>query len=86
MQKEYNQNATTIDELNDKCRINLTDRDYYTICRDVYHGYVLHCKDSNKLPVSDNIFGGHLIAKGIKKERRMVSGTRALYCDDSSIA
>jgi putative DNA primase/helicase len=77
IQKMYNQNATTIEDfLNSRCRIDLTDRDNYTICRDVYHSYVLHCKDSNKLPVSDNIFGGHLIAKGIEKKRRMVNSTR----------
>ena len=45
----------------------------------MYHSYVLHCKDSNKLPVSDNIFGGQLIAKGIKKERKVVNSTRE-YC------
>ena len=80
VQKEYNQNATTVEDfLTNKCRIDLTDRDNYTICRDVYHSYVLHCKSSNKLPVSDNIFGSHLVAKGVKKERRMVSKTRE-YC------
>jgi hypothetical protein len=80
IQKDYNQNATTIEDfLNSKCQIDLTDRDNYTFCRDMYHSYVLRCKDSNKLAVSDNIFGGHLIAKGIKKERRMVNRTRE-YC------
>jgi putative DNA primase/helicase len=80
IQREYNQNATTIEDfLNSKCRIDLTDRDNYTICRDVYHSYVLYCKDSNKLPVSVNVFGSHLIAKGIEKKRRMVNRTRE-YC------
>jgi putative DNA primase/helicase len=80
MQKEYNQNATTIEDfLTNKCRIDLTDIDNHTICRDVYHSYVRHCKGSNKLPVSDNVFGSHLVAKGVKKERRMVNSTRE-YC------
>jgi len=80
IQKEYNQNATTIEDfLNNKCRIDLTDRDNYTICRDMHHSYVLHCKDSHKPPVSANVFGSHLIAKGIKKERRIVNRTRE-YC------
>ena len=75
--KEYNQNATTIEDfLTNKCRIDLTDRDNYAICRDMYHNYVLHCKNSNKIPVSDNVFGSHLISKGIKKERRTVNSTR----------
>jgi hypothetical protein len=77
IQREYNQNATTIDEfLNSKCRSELADRDNYTICRDVYHSYIMHCKDSNKLPVSDSIFGSHLIAKEIQKKRKMVNRTR----------
>jgi hypothetical protein len=76
IQKEYNQNATTIEDfLTNKCRIDLTDRDNYTICRDVYHSYVLHYKRSNKLPVSDNVLVGHLVAKGIKKARKMVNST-----------
>jgi putative DNA primase/helicase len=56
IQKEYNQNATTIEDfLTNKCRIDLTDIDNYTICRNVYHSYVRHCKYSNKPPVSDNV-------------------------------
>jgi putative DNA primase/helicase len=80
IQRECNQNVNTIDEfLIGKCRFDPTDRDNYTICRNVYHSYLLHCKENNKNPVSDNVFGGHLIAKGIKKERRMVNRTRE-YC------
>jgi hypothetical protein len=94
IQKEYNQNAGAINDfLNSQCKIDVTDRDNYTICKDLYHSIILHCKYSNKLPVSDNVFGGHLIAKGIKKERRMINRTREycyigiLYCnDDGSIA
>jgi hypothetical protein len=93
IQREYNQNATTIEDfLNKKCRIDLTNRDDYTICRDVYYSYVLHCKDSNKLPVSDNIFGGYLVDRGIKKERKMVNRVRGiamsvfLYRNNGSIA
>ena len=59
IQKEYNQNATTIEDfLNKKCLLDLTDRGNYIICRDVYLGYILHCKENNKTPVSDNVFGG----------------------------
>jgi P4 family phage/plasmid primase-like protien len=80
IQKEYNQNATAIDNfLNIQCQMDVTDRDNYTICRDLYHNYLLHCKHSNNPPVSDNVFGGHLIAKGIKKERRRVNRIRE-YC------
>ena len=80
IQREYNQNATTIEEfLNSKCRIDLAGRDSYTICRDLYHSYAAHCKDSNKIPIGDNVFGGHLIARGIKKERKMVNRSRE-YC------
>jgi hypothetical protein len=80
IQREYNQNATAIDDfLNSECQIDVADRDYYTICRDLYQNYLVHCRYNNRLPVSDNIFGSHLIAKGIKKERRMVNRTRE-YC------
>jgi P4 family phage/plasmid primase-like protien len=80
VQKEYNQNASAIDDfLNSQCQIDVTDRDNCTICRDLYHSYILYCKYSNKLPVSDNIFGSHLIAKGVKKERRTVNRIRE-YC------
>ena len=94
IQKNYNQNATAMEDfLNSQCRVNLTDREnYYSICRDMYHSYVLHCKNSNKPPLSDNVFGSHLIAKGIRKERRMVNRTREYCyvgiscCNDVSIA
>jgi hypothetical protein len=45
----------------------------------MYQSYVLHCKSSNKFSVSDNIFGSHLVAKEVKKERRIVNSTRE-YC------
>ena len=79
IQREYNQNATAIEEfMNSKCRIDLPDRDNYTICRDLYHSYVPYCKDS-KTPVGNNVFGGYLIAKGIMKERKIVNRIRE-YC------
>jgi P4 family phage/plasmid primase-like protien len=80
IQREYNQNATaTEDFFNSRCRLDVTNRDYYTICRDLYHSYIVHCKNNNRPHVPDNVFGSHLIAKGIKKERRMVNRTRE-YC------
>ena len=80
IQREYNQNATAIEEfMNSKCRIDLTDRDSYTICRDMHHSYVVYCKGSNETPVRNNVFGGYLIAKGIKKERKIVNRIRE-YC------
>jgi putative DNA primase/helicase len=87
IQKEYNQNASAIEDfLNSQCRLDVTDRDNYTICRDLYHSYVLHCKQSNKPHVSDNVFGSLLIAKGIKKERRMVNRRREYCYIDVSIS
>jgi hypothetical protein len=80
IQKEYNQNATALDDFfNSQCRIDLADRNNYTICRYLYHSYTLHCKYSNRPPVSDNVFGSYLISKGIKKERRIIDGIRE-YC------
>jgi putative DNA primase/helicase len=93
VQREYNKNANVMEDfLDNQCRTDLTDRNNYTICRDLYHSYILHCKHSNKPPVSDNVFGSHLIAKGIRKERRMLNRIRE-YCyvgisvsNDGSIA
>jgi hypothetical protein len=80
IQKEYNQNASAIEEfLNSQRELDASDRANYTICRDLYRSYILHCKDNNRPPVSDNVFGSYLIAKGIKKERRRVNGIRE-YC------
>jgi putative DNA primase/helicase len=80
IQREYNQNATTIDDfLKSQCQIDVADRSICTICRDLYQNFIVHCRYNNRLPVSDNVFGSHLIAKGIKKERRMVNRTRE-YC------
>ena len=77
IQKEYNQNASAIEEfLNSQCHIDVTNRDSHTICRDLYLSYVVHCKHSNKPPVSYSAFGSYLIAMGIKKERRTVNGIR----------
>lgn len=80
VQKEYNQRATIVDDfLNKKCRLDLTDRNNYAVCRDIFHSYVRHCSCSDKTPVTNNVFGGHLMAKGIKKERKIVNSTRE-YC------
>jgi len=80
IQKECNQNATAVEDfMNTHCHIDQTDRNYYTICRYLYHSYMLHCKSINRPPVSDNVFGSHLMEMGIKKERRMINRMRE-YC------
>ena len=80
IQREYNQNSSTIDKfLINKCHKDTIDRDNYAICRDVYQNYIIHCKNDNKTPVADNVFGCYLAANGIKKERRMLNKNRE-YC------
>jgi phage/plasmid-associated DNA primase len=80
IQREYNQNASAIEEfLNGKCRNDPSGRDNYIICRDIYHRYVLYCRDNNKTPVGDNVFGSYLIARGIRKVRKIVNRERE-YC------
>ena len=93
IQREYNQNATVMEDfLNRKCRNDPSDRDNYIICRDIYHSYLAYCRENNKTPVRDNIFGSNLITRGIRKERKIVNGERE-YCymgischNDGSIA
>jgi P4 family phage/plasmid primase-like protien len=80
VEREYNLNANTIEGfLTEKCSMNTSDRESFGICRDIYHAYVLYCKENKITPLSDNSFGMELAQKHIKKERKMVKGDRE-YC------
>jgi hypothetical protein len=63
----------------DKCVVDVSNRERYEICRDIYNAYVLYCRDNRITPLSDNSFGMELAQKRIKKERKMVKGYRE-YC------
>jgi P4 family phage/plasmid primase-like protien len=80
VEREYNLNANTVERfLADKCTINISDRESFGICRDIYHAYVLYCKDNKITPLPDNSFGMELAQKHIKKDRKMVNRVRE-YC------
>ena len=50
VEREYNLNANTVERfLPDKCAINLSNRESFGICRDIYHAYVYTVK-TIKLP------------------------------------
>jgi phage/plasmid-associated DNA primase len=78
---EYNLNASTIERfLSDRCSLDITDKDSYVICRDLYHAYILYCKQNKITPLQDNAFGMELAqSKHIKKERKTVKRERE-YC------
>lgn len=78
--RRYNQNASSVDGfLTHKCYMDKTDRCCYSISTNLYRCYVLHCEENNIIPVADNVFGSHLAAIGIRKERKLVNGGRS-YC------
>jgi putative DNA primase/helicase len=80
IEREYNLNANTVERfLTEKCTMDASNRESFGICRDIYHTYVLYCKENKITPLSDNSFGMELAQKRIKKERKMVNGSRE-YC------
>jgi P4 family phage/plasmid primase-like protien len=80
VEREYNLNANTVEGfLTEKCSMDTSERGSFGICRDIYHTYVLYCKENKITPLSDNSFGIELAQKHIKKERKMVNGSRE-YC------
>lgn len=64
--------------LTDKCYTDKTDRYCYSIGTELYRCYLLY-KENDMTPIADNVFGNHLATRGIKKERKMVNGSRD-YC------
>jgi P4 family phage/plasmid primase-like protien len=80
VEREYNLNANTVERfLADKCSMDASERESFRICRDIYHEYVLYCKENKITPLSDNSFGMELAQKHIKKDRKMVNRVRE-YC------
>ena len=74
---KYNENASSIEAfLTLRCLIDKTNRYCRSVSTDLYYSYVVYCKENNITPVSDNVFGTHLKAKGIVKERPSIDGER----------
>jgi phage/plasmid-associated DNA primase len=81
IRKEYDESANTVKAfLDDKCVIDLTAPEYYTLTTNVYNEYLIFCKEKNQRPLEMNIFGKKLAELGIMKERIRYYGGEREYC------
>jgi putative DNA primase/helicase len=68
IRKEYDENANIVKAfLYDKCVIDLTAPEYYTLTANVYYGYVNFCEVKNQRPLEMNVFGKKLAEQGIER-------------------
>jgi phage/plasmid-associated DNA primase len=81
IRKEYEENSNTVKAfLQDKCAVDLTAPEYYTLTTNVYNEYLLACKEKSEKPLEMNMFGKELAKQGIVKERsRGRAGDREYY-------
>jgi P4 family phage/plasmid primase-like protien len=81
IRKEYEENSNTVKVfLEDKCVVDLTAPEYYTLTTNVYNEYLLACKEKGEKPLEMNVFGKELAKQGIVKERsRGRAGDREYY-------
>jgi P4 family phage/plasmid primase-like protien len=80
IRKEYDENSNTVKAfLNDKCVIDLTAPEYYTLTTNVYNEYLIFCKERNERSLEMNIFGRKLAEQGIERARMRYCGERE-YC------
>jgi P4 family phage/plasmid primase-like protien len=75
--REYNENANSVDVfLANNCHVDITDRNRYVMPKDLYRNYEQFCAVNNLTPVSINVFGARLKARGFAKERLLQDGQR----------
>jgi P4 family phage/plasmid primase-like protien len=80
IRKEYDQNSDTVKAfLDDRCVIDLTAPEFYTLTTNLYNEYIIFCKDRKERPLEMNIFGKKLAEHGIERERMRYCGGRE-YC------
>jgi P4 family phage/plasmid primase-like protien len=81
IRKEYEENSNTVKAfLEDKCVVDLTAPEYYTLTTNVYNEYLLACKEKGEKPLEMNLFGKELAKQGIEKQRiRNRVGDREYY-------
>lgn len=81
IRKEYEINANTVKAfLDDKCAVDLTAPEYYTLTTNVYNEYLLACKEKGEKPLDMNVFGKELAKQGIEKNRiRIGRGLKENY-------
>jgi phage/plasmid-associated DNA primase len=70
IRKAYDENSNTVKAfLYDRCVIDLTAPEYYTLTANVYNEYVNFCKEKNQRPLEVNVFGRKLAEEGIERDR-----------------
>jgi putative DNA primase/helicase len=80
IRKEYDELSNTVKAfLDDRCVIDLTAPEYYTLTTSVYNEYLIFCKEKHQRPLEMNVFGRKLAEQGIDKERIRYSGERENY-------
>jgi putative DNA primase/helicase len=81
IRKEYEENSNTVKAfLDDKCAVDLTAPEYYTLTTNVYNEYLLACKEKSEKPLEMNVFGKELAKQGIEKNRvRIGRGLKETY-------
>ena len=81
IRKEYEENSNTVKAfLENKCVVDLTAPEYYTLTTNVYNEYLLACKEKSEKPLEMNMFGKELAKQGIEKQRiRNRAGDREYY-------
>jgi putative DNA primase/helicase len=81
IRKKYDENSNTVNAfLDERCVMDLTAPEFYTLTTDVYNEYVIFCKERNERPLEINIFGKKLAEQGIEKDRvRNGGGPRENY-------
>ena len=78
--REYDANSTGLRSFIDaKCNVNLSNRDIFVVCRDLYQSYTSFCRDNKIAPLADNTFGSRIFAQGFRKEHKKLSVGRE-YC------
>ena len=82
VRKKYDENSSTVKAfLDDKCVIDLTAPEYYTLTTNVYNEYLVFCKEQKERPLEMPVFGKELAKHGIEKERiRYYRGGEREYC------
>jgi putative DNA primase/helicase len=81
VRKKYEENANTVKAfLDDRCAIDLTAPEYFTLTTDVYNQYLIFCKERNERAIEMNVFGKRLAEEGIEKERIRYYGGQREYC------
>jgi putative DNA primase/helicase len=81
IRKKYDENSNTVNAfLDERCVVDLTAPEFYTLTTDVYNEYIIFCKERKERPLEMNVFGKKLAEQGIEKDRlRNGGGPRENY-------